>query len=113
MNKVAGFLIEAKKLIEDPTKWTQGWFAKNAIGSNVSSLSESVVCFCSLGALERTEGRELWDTKYGERLLSRDAQVVLETAMKCSVENYNDTHTHAEVMQKWDDAIELAKQKEV
>lgn len=113
MTKVSEFLISAKKLIEDPTNWTQGWFAKTNTGAMVGANAEDAVCFCSLGALERYDGQVLPINKYhpltGEPYNSRFAQDYLEEAMGCAVEDFNDQHTHEEVMKKWDEAIALSK----
>lgn len=113
MNKVAEFLIESKKLIEDPTHWTTGWFAKTNTGASCSSLDDRAVCFCSLGALERHDKRELPYAVYvgGVPSLSKLAQQALETVMGCSVEDFNDDYSHAMVMEKWDEAINFAKTK--
>ena len=117
MKKVSEFLIGAKKIIQDPANWTQGWFAKNEQGGKVGSNSERAVCFCSLGALERMDGRELPINKYDpltfEPNLSRFAQDLLEGVMGgVAVEDFNDSHTHEEVMMKWDEAILKAKELE-
>lgn len=113
MTKVTEFLIGAKKLIEDPTKWTRGWFAKDFNGEHISAIDENAVCFCSLGALERYDGQPLPINKYhpltGEPYNSRFAQDYLVEVMGCAVEDFNDDHTHAEVMKKWDEAIVLSR----
>lgn len=116
MTNVAEFLIGAKKLIEDPAKWTKGWFARTSFNGMVGSLDERATCFCSLGALERYDGHELPINKYnpltGDPHISRFAQDALQEVMGCAVEDFNDEHSHEEVMQKWDEAINLAKAQE-
>jgi hypothetical protein len=46
-------LRAARALIEDPKRWTQGWYGRSANGLPVDreSLNKEAVCFCSLGAL--------------------------------------------------------------
>ena len=113
MQKVSDFLIEAKKVIEDPTHWTTGWFAKDSSGVNCSSLDVRAVCFCSLGAIERHDKRELLHSELsGDDAVSALAIKALENVMDFDVEDFNDEHTHEEVMQKWDEAINLAKAQE-
>lgn len=116
MQKVSEFLIGAKKLIEDPTNWTQGWFAKSNLGNHVQANSERAVCFCSLGALERFDGKELPLNKRhpltGEKYLSRYAQDELENVMGQAVEDFNDENSHSLVMEKWEEAIRNAQEKE-
>lgn len=107
--KVSAFMTEAKKVIEDPANWTIGWFARNADGFDVSALSETATCFCSLGAIERYAKCELEeDLVGGVRSLSREAQCRLECVMGMAVEDFNDNHTHSEVMTMWDEAIKTA-----
>jgi hypothetical protein len=48
-------LIAARKLIEDPKHWTQGWFARNAAGEKVPVISPDACKFCAIGALDRVE----------------------------------------------------------
>ena len=107
--KVSVFMTEAKKVIEDPANWTTGWFAKNKFGTMVGSLSENATCFCSLGAIERYAKCEFEENLIGGvRSLSREAQHRLEGVMGMSVEDFNDDHTHPEVMAMWDEAIKIA-----
>lgn len=106
--KVSAFMTEAKKVIEDPANWTTGWFAKNEFGTMVDSLSENATCFCSLGAIERYAKCELEEDLFGVRSLSREAQYRLEGVMGMAVEDFNDDHTHLEVMTMWDEAIKIA-----
>lgn len=102
------FLTGAKELIKDESSWTKDWFARTDSGMAVSSMHEDATCFCSLGAIERFAGCEL-----GSSSRTKEAQNLLETVMDgLLVEEYNDTHTHEEVMAKWDEAIKLAKAEE-
>lgn len=108
MQKVSEFLIEAKKVIEDPTRWTTEAYAKDENGNTIDPCHENASCFCSLGALEslcRTPDIGVTDLWY-------NARSTLDTVMQRDVAGYNDNHTHEEVMQKWDEAINLAKAQE-
>lgn len=109
--KLSEFLIGAKGLIKDESSWTKDWFARDGEGLPVSSLHRGAVCFCSLGAIERFAGCEIGgDLDDGLHSPTEAAQEILEVVM-CGlpVEGYNDTHTHEQVMAKWDEAIEIAK----
>lgn len=109
MQKVAEFLIEAKKVIEDPTRWTTGWFAKTVAGVRCSALDDEATCFCSMGALEYYNGRELlYDEKGTVAHLARD---VLESVMEERLVSFNDRHSHTEVMQKWAEAIKFSQKE--
>ena len=41
-----------KELLNKPSSWCQGPFAKDAEGNSVSVYSEKAVCFCLQGALD-------------------------------------------------------------
>jgi len=56
MKSVKTNLIKAKKLISDPKKWTQGWYAKNNHGQYTWPAHEDAVCFCSIGAVIKIDG---------------------------------------------------------
>ena len=103
--KTSEILIAAKALIDEPGKWTQGATARCQEGWLVYYSGDEAVCFCSLGALFRTLNRESvedWETP--EELLKESCDQPIGL--------FNDTHSHPEVMQMWDRAIELAKAEE-
>jgi hypothetical protein len=88
-------LKAARQLITDPAKWTQGWFARNAAGENVNALSQSAVCFCALGALD----------KFNAVPATIDAITRQLPSDLVTISKFNDTHTHAEVLALFDAAI--------
>lgn len=99
MKAESEILIAAKAKISDPDKWTQGSFAKDKMGYEVSYKSPRAVCWCSMGAVASVQdgfrARALFKVCPG----------------KSSVAAYNDkpTTTHADIMKLFDDAIALAK----
>lgn len=95
--KASETLIRAKAVIKDPKNWTQGTFARNSLGEAAGAISSSAVCFCSLGALKRIE----WSSSF-------HLQLRLNEAACGSIVDYNDTHTHEQVMEVWDKAIAKA-----
>lgn len=113
MIKATELLVEAKSLIEDPKNWTTGWFAKQEDGSIADSCDKYAVCFCSLGALERVYGVHTDNDQEGIGEAMYQARCALDSVMHSDVPGYNDGHTHAEVMSKWDEAIELVRTEEV
>lgn len=101
-------LIAAKALIDSPEKWAQGSSAKDAQGFIVALHSPDAVSFCSLGAVGKlcSGSGYLDDETYeASRKYLRDA---CGTRL---VTSYNDApnRTHAEVMQMFDKAIQLAQ----
>jgi hypothetical protein len=49
-------LRDARFLISDPAKWTQGANARDAKGELVFATSRRAVCFCAEGSLVKTTG---------------------------------------------------------
>lgn len=111
--KPSEILIKAKSLIDTPQKWTQGEYAKSEKGRRVQPTSPRATCFCSVGAVLRATGSKdefFWMIDNEQR---EEAIDILSEAMNVEhVPLFNDTHTHAEVMAAWDEAIKLAKEKE-
>ena len=108
MSKVADFLTEAKELIKDPNHWAQGFFAKTKDGHFVGSNDLRATCWCSLGAITKTGSR----SGVPDFDLIAYAEDILDQVMCGDIAEYNDGHTHAEVMEAWDEAIKLAIEKE-
>lgn len=103
--KVSELLIKAKTIIENPENWTQEHLARDHVGYPTDPNANCAVCFCSVGALRKAHIP--WtDTSY------MDASRFLFTAMNGNVPEFNDTHTHAEVMHAWDKAIADALESE-
>jgi hypothetical protein len=106
MNTVE-ILKAARDLIADETKWTQGYFAKDAQGKYVSPLDVEAACFCAIGAVSRVSGQPSFETDKSEparylwEVIGVSDQFVFE---------FNDTHTHPEVIELFDKAIARAEQ---
>lgn len=96
--KTLDVLIEAKKLIQNPENWIQGDYS-----------NEQRTCFCSLGAIAKVESVENWDSDSRPAALLLRAVVADQLSKSYNFAGYNDTHTHSEVMEAFDKAIELAK----
>ena len=90
-------LKAARQLISDPAKWTNSYYARDSIGIDVSPSSDKAVCFCSIGAIR----------KFSE-VLSEAEMFLLGFCSETHdtyAEEFNDTHTHAEVLALFDAAI--------
>ena len=106
MKTTAQILTEARALIDTPEKWTQGELARNSKGRVIDYESKNAVCYCAAGALKRSAERRAKLLYTAESLLARVANVEF-------VWQFNDTHSHAEVMELFDRAISLAKLENV
>lgn len=88
-------LIAARAKIADPANWTQGMLARDASGIPVEVCSSRAACWCAVGAVAESAPYELTNTTV--EFLNKAAGMQIET--------FNDTHTHAEVLAKFDEAI--------
>lgn len=92
-------LIAARAKIADPANWTQGESAKDANDRFCLPKSTLARCWCSIGALAAV----IEDGSASEYFWKADD--ALARVMGTSTHRYNDTHTHAEVLAKFDEAI--------
>ena len=99
-------LKKARELISDESRWTQGWYAKNNNGAWTSWIGPDAVCFCSIGAMAHVSKDAVFVIE------SSPAFAALASAMQEDhdqhenvVAEFNDMHTHAEVLAAFDRAI--------
>ena len=112
-------LKQAKRLIEDPKHWTVGVYAHKFGDVNSLDATEfpSADCFCSVGAIGAVEVMdigfvdvELLEDFLEYRYLLKAAQQIDPDVV--SVEEFNDTHPHEDVMRMFDIAIKMAQNME-
>ena len=102
-------LIKARSLIEKPENWLQGSFSCDAEGNHCFATEENAVCFCSLGAVERAINETIVDYGCGADVYAA-ARELLQVKMGTSAIKFNDSHTHQEVLAKFDEAIKYLEQ---
>lgn len=88
-------LVRARERIGVPERWTQKVGARDCNGKWVRSGGPDAVCWCLTGACYAD----------GNYQAASDAMQLLRTLIGGSVANFNDTHTHAEVIALLDRAI--------
>jgi hypothetical protein len=98
--KPSEILTAARELISVPERWTQKVLARDECGEVCEPTEDKAVCFCSYGALMKIEGSE----EIG------NAEIFLRDQMSGSPGEFNDTHTHARVIEAFDRAITSAKE---
>lgn len=107
--KISEVLKEAKQLISKPENWTTGVYARDAEGIKVDTGNARATCFCSLGAV-------FFVAKQSKLSFPQRADIIQHikeaNGLTSPVHEYNDTHTHAEVMALWDKAIAAAEAQE-
>lgn len=91
-------LRAARQLISDPAKWTQGDFARDSLGLCADPHGYKAVCFCARGAIQKITKE---DDGPAEKALVDTCSVLHDMY----VEEFNDTHTHAEILALFDAAI--------
>ncbi|PDT15877.1 hypothetical protein CO670_15380 [Rhizobium sp. J15] len=105
MNTVE-ILKAARELISDEKRWTQTVYARDENGNSVNATDPMAVCFCSRGAIDKiTAGNRAWGGAYDvllDLLVSEDDNCL-------GVADFNDKHTHAEVLSLFDRAIARAE----
>lgn len=99
---VVTLLQEARALISEEYHWTQRHYARDIQGVFTDPSGADAVCWCATGALLQIASDS---TKF------KDAEDVLSRVTDLSVPIYNDTHTHSEVLAKFDEAIALARKE--
>lgn len=98
----ADTLRQARAIIADPARWTQGGWARNASGDFVDSMSRQAVCWCAWAALNKPKASfNDWDM----------AVWTFQEVVGGYIAEWNDTpsRTHAEVLAAFDKAIEIAE----
>lgn len=102
---VADILDKAADLIEPEGAWTQGWFARNAGGSDTGTNDEDAVCWCAFGAVERA-----CQSKWSKLSTATNLLGGLVGGM---ISDWNDApeRTQAEVVSKLREAAALAREQ--
>jgi len=95
--KVSELLKQAKSLIEDEEHWCCGVFARDKSGNPCTPRSQKAVAWCSTGALQNKSFSDV------------HARLLLRKHMGMSIIQFNDSHTHEEVIKAWDAAIQEAE----
>lgn len=118
---IADLLERARFRIEDPSQWTRRAYARTASGVEVIGHLDKVVqredfkratCWCAIGALA-AEVTDVDDVHAAAILLMeaiRSRGIHTGYSARDVVE-YNDTHTHEEMLRMFDWAIKLAKER--
>lgn len=108
---VVRVLEDARKLIETPDKWTQGEYARDGMGREISLYESGITCLCALGAL-RLATKRIWDWNFKGDAVLVDAKTALRNVMIEPIPRFNDSHTHAEVLAAFDKAIATERAKQ-
>lgn len=109
MKTMLEILKAARELLNDEERWTQKSFAKDIHGFPVAAGSSDAVCFCMMGALAKvSESNTIVSAVYLNES-AQSALSILEWTIEGHIPTFNDEHTHAEVLIKFDEAIAKAE----
>lgn len=98
------WLTEARDLISDRKRWCQGSRAKDTHGRIVEPNSPDAVKWCATGAICKVLNLEYIDPRHIARLHRKALQ-----RMVGSIETYNDSRSHKQVLAIFDETIEDLK----
>jgi hypothetical protein len=101
-------LVAAQELITDKKNHTVGYFARSKDGYPSMPKDTGATCWCLYGAVIKVAPND--DALMGAVQHLLDAIEKITGNMEGSITTYNDDHTHAEILQLVDDAIELSKE---
>jgi hypothetical protein len=90
MTQVVEVLQKARALIEKPEDWSPAGWSNDARTTR-----------CAARAISHAHGVDEYS--------GGDAQAFFQKVIGCYAGDFNDTHTHAEVLAAFDKAIEMAK----
>ena len=104
MNNITEVLTEARELISDPKRWTQGLYARDVRGNYTKWNSPEAACWCSAGAIAKVVGAST-DSDIEYDPIAKRAIKKLMYGINSSIYKFNDSHTHAEVLTAFDKVI--------
>ena len=97
-------LKEARELISDPERWTQGEDARDEDGLPVHPDDSDATCWCTLGALHRVATGNDKTTVFMEIQKAVDLLPGIRSQGYYAAK-FNDAHSHDEVLALFDHAI--------
>lgn len=111
--EVINALTEAKDLIGDPERWTQGGLARAADDVFVYATDSHAVCWCAYGAVVKV-AHGTWTCDRALDALSKAIESITNHPKNewfpSSIGDFNDQHTHDEVLFAFDRAITILEE---
>lgn len=103
MNEVKMLYKRAFNKIKKEENWCKGSFALNKDGYSIVESSMDAVKFCSIGIIRAEAHNKGYSFEVVDAVQEMLNRVLREKGIPSLVE-YNDTHTHEEVMAVWAEA---------
>lgn len=101
--EVRGVLMRTRERIADPARWTQWVAARDVDGARVNPCSPTATCWCLFGALW-VEGGGGMSNVYISAIAA-----LHQPLHGLNVADFNDRHTHADVLALLDRAVESCR----
>ena len=95
-------LRKARKLITQEEAWIRGLYAEDDRGNALYGNEPGAIKFCAVGAMQHINDSRVFSGQFPE-------SVFLKDAMGSHIAEFNNSHTHAEVLNAFDRAIVLAE----
>jgi hypothetical protein len=103
MNLILDCIVAARARIADPAHWTQKAYARTADKEACGPNSPNAVCWCAAAALE------CHNVISPAHLLAELGALPVADPDMFTLTSWNDSHTHAEVLELFDRAIVAAQ----
>jgi hypothetical protein len=91
-------LKRARKLIEDPARWTRAAFARDPAGNPLGWSDSAAVCWCSMGALYAISSDFGFFKTKKEQKAKKALNVAAHKLFGRDPAHVNDTRSHADVL---------------
>jgi hypothetical protein len=98
-------LEAARDLIKDPKHWTQGHAARDEFGSPTESTYSDAVCWCSLGAVNKSATRFESNERFAAMAMDELDKAAAFSNKGTSMVDLNDKTDHATVLLTFSMAI--------
>jgi hypothetical protein len=107
MRTAVEILVEARRLIRTPKKWTQGAYCRGRDGRSVSTNADGIARYCAVGAIYVARGK----LKASNKSHGKAEGALRHVTQEVSIITFNDQagRTHKEVMKAFDKAIAFLK----
>lgn len=93
--KIRSVLVKARKLISKPERWCKFSLAYDASGNTIYPTCRGAVKWCSIGAIR----------KVSKSYAVPECNFIARLWRCSSIAVFNDSHTHRQVLAKFDSAI--------
>lgn len=103
MNQTQINFLKAFEMVKNPDTWCQGGIAKNENGEYTAWDSSEAIRLCSVGWIHKTFPPDSSVNNTKNVIFNEFLKFILHTTVYPSIAKMNDSCSHEEVVQKWQD----------